>query len=272
MNLLVAAAIIVGAAAIGGLLMAAVRHWMPAEDTVDPGRGSSMLTLVGTAFAVLLAFITLAAFQTYNGAKSGAASEASAVLEMSRTSEFFPAAQRLQLRSDLVCYARAVINEEWPAMRRGESAPLVDHWVEAYRNLFDRLDLHSARERLGFQELLTEARDRTDGRRERLTQATPSVPTPLWLVLVLGGLVAVLLQLAMADPRERWLVQCTMIAGVAAVVAAGLLLVYFLDHPYEDRTGSIQPTEMRSALAMIQAAEPGLRPACDQSGEPSGRS
>ncbi len=50
----------------------------------DPGRGSPTISLVGTAFAVLLAFLTVAAFGTYNGAKAGAESEATAVLELSR--------------------------------------------------------------------------------------------------------------------------------------------------------------------------------------------
>jgi hypothetical protein len=59
-----------------------------------------------------------------------------------------------------------------------------------------------------------------------------------------------------------------MIAGVTAVITAGLLLVNFLDHPYADKTGSIQPTEMRQTLAMIDEAEAGLPIRCDESGVP----
>src|SRR4051812_27050236 len=240
MNLLVALAIVVAAAAFAALLMVALRRRLSGPVLSEPTRGTPMLTMLGTAFAVLLAFITLAAFQTYNGAKSGAASEATSVLEMFRTAEFFPADQRDELRSDLVCYGRAVVSAEWPAMADGHGAPLVDRWIAAYRDLFTVVDVRSGRGQGGFQELLQEARGRTDGRQERLEQAAPSVPTPLWLVLVLGGVVAVVLQLAMADRRERLAVQCGMIAGVAAIVAAGLLLVWFLDHPYEDRAGSIR--------------------------------
>ena len=97
--------------------------------------------MTGTLFAVVLAFVILAAFQTYNGAKMGAQSEASAVLDMDRTAVLFPPAQRDQLSADLVCYGRAVVEEEWPAMRNGHSSSLVDYWVEAYRAEFERLDL-----------------------------------------------------------------------------------------------------------------------------------
>jgi hypothetical protein len=93
-----------------------------------------MITIVGTAFAVLLAFITLAACQTYNGAKTGAASEAVALFDMFKTVGFFPASERDALRADFVCCGRAVVHQEWPAMSGGERAPLVDAWIAASRS------------------------------------------------------------------------------------------------------------------------------------------
>jgi hypothetical protein len=250
------------------LLMTALRRRLKAPLLNDPARGTPMITIVGTAFAVLLAFITLAAFQTYNGAKTGAASEADALLDMFKSAGFFPAAERDELRADLVCYGRAVIHQEWPAMRRGERAPVVDVWITTYRTVFERLTLRSAGERLGLQDLLASARDRTYGRRDRLTAATPSVPTPLWVGLVLAGCIAVLIQLVMADPREHMLIQGAMIGGVAAMVAIGLLLINFLDHPYRSGPGSIQPSEMTLTLAMMREQEPGLRLPCRVDGVP----
>jgi hypothetical protein len=234
----------------------------------DPTRGTSIATVGGTSFAVLLAFVIFAGFQTYNGAKTGAESEATAVLDMARTAALFPAAQRDELRGDLACYARAVIDQEWPAMRQGRSSPVVDGWIGAYRALFGRLDLRSTREQLAFQELLTEAQDRIAGRQQRLSEDTPTVPTPLWIALIFGACVAVALRLCLADPRERLAVQGTMVAAVAAVMTAGLLIVYLLDHPYQRHVGGIQPTAMRQTLAMVAQLEPALRPPCGADGRP----
>ena len=266
MNLGLGLVIVAGASALAVLLLALVRRRVDGPLLLEPTRGTPMMTIVGTAFAVLLAFVTLAAFQTYNGAKRGAASEAVAVLEMSRTAALFPSAQRDELRADLVCYGRAVVRQEWPAMRRGRRSLVVDGWIARYRDLFNRFDLRSERNRLGFEELLTEARNRTDGRRERLSQVTPSVPPPLWIALILGGSVAVLLLLGMADRRERLWVHGALVAGVAAIVTAGLLLVNFLDHPYKEHTGSIEPTEMRQSLGMASAQISGVRSPCREDG------
>src|SRR5436190_2065026 len=81
---------------------------------------------------------------------------------------------------------------------------------------FDRLDLRSPREQAGFQDLLNQAATRTTGRQERLSDDTPTVPTPLWVTLVFGGAVAVALNLGMADPREKLYVHGVMMAGIAA--------------------------------------------------------
>jgi hypothetical protein len=256
---------VLGAAALAfGLIVVARSGARPLLG--NPTRGTPMAIVAGTSNAVLLAFVILAAFQTYNSARAGAATEANAVLDMARTAALFPAAQRDRLRSDLVCYGRAVVNEEWPAMRNGHSSPLVDDWVGSYREEFERLSVRSLRQQSAFQDLLTQAATRTTGRQQRLSDDTPTVPTPLWLALVFAGCVAVALQLGMADPEERLTVQGLQVAGVAAIVATGLLVINFLDHPYAPHIGGIQPTAMRNTLVLAENLEPALRPRCTSTG------
>jgi hypothetical protein len=176
MNIVVGILIVLGAAALAFAVVALVRRGgRPVLG--NPTRGTPMAIVAGTTNAVLLAFVILAAFQTYNGSKAGAASEANAVLDMARTAALFPAAERDRLRSDLVCYGRAVVNEEWPAMRNGHSSPLVDYWVASYRAEFGRLTVRSLSQQVAFQDLLTQAATRTTGRQQRLSDDTPTVPT-----------------------------------------------------------------------------------------------
>jgi Protein of unknown function (DUF4239) len=266
-DLPVAILIVLGAMAVGFTAVVLVRR--TGSVLSNPTRGTPMAIVVGTCFAVLMAFLIVSAFQNYGGAKSGAASEANAVLDMARTAQFFSASQRDQLRSDFVCYGRAVINEEWPAMRRGHSSPLVDRWISEYRAALGRLPIRSLRAQTALQDLLDLAATRTAGRQQRLSDDTPAVPTPLWLALIFAGCVAISLQLGMADSAERLIVQGLQIAGVAAVIATGLLIINFLDHPYSSGIGGIQPTAMRHTLVLMQSIEPGLRPACSADGRPT---
>ncbi len=92
--------------------------------------------------------------------------------------------------------------------------------------------MHSFSAQAALEDLLTLAQTRTAGRQQRLSDDTPAVPTPLWAALIFVGCVAVSLQLGMADRGERLRIQGLQVAGVAAVVTTGLLIINFLDHPY----------------------------------------
>lgn len=74
------------------------------------------------------------------------------------------------------------------------------------------------------------------------------------------------LQLGMADPEERLTVQGLQVAGVAAIVATGLLIINFLDHPYAPHIGGIHPTAMRHTLVWARNLEPPLKPQCTSTG------
>jgi hypothetical protein len=265
MALWVAILIVLGAAAVAFVIVSVARR---RPVLANPARGTPVAVVAGTSNAVLLAFVIFAAFQTFNGARSGAATEANALLDMSRTAALFPGPERDRLRSDFLCYGRAVVNEEWPAMRAGHSSPLVDYWVGAYRTEFGRLTVNSPRQQVAFQDLLTQAATRTNGRQQRLTDAIPTVPTPLWLALLFTGCVAVALQLSVVHPEERRVVQGLQVGGVAAIVATGLLIINFLDHPFAAHAGGIQPSAVQHALVLAHGLEPSLRVGCSLSGRP----
>ena len=89
MNLAVAILIVLSAAGLAALALVLVRHKTQGPLLVDSGRGRSMIQVTGTLFAVVLAFVILAAFETYKSAKEGAQAEASAVLDMARTAASF---------------------------------------------------------------------------------------------------------------------------------------------------------------------------------------
>src|SRR5262249_38423642 len=90
MNLAVPLVIVLAAGGLAAVALVLVRVVVRDSLLADSGRGRPMVQVTGTLFAVVLAFVILAAFQTYNNAKAGAQSEATAVLDMARTAALFP--------------------------------------------------------------------------------------------------------------------------------------------------------------------------------------
>jgi hypothetical protein len=102
---------------------------------------------------------------------------------------------------------------------------------------------------------LSNADERAKGRQRRLAEATPFVPPVLWVMLIGGAVVVFSFLLGFADRSERALGQALIAAAPAVILASGLVLIYFFDHPYEGLSGSIQPVAIERALDRMTAIQ-----------------
>jgi Protein of unknown function (DUF4239) len=273
MNLLVAVGILAGAEALAVSLMLLVRRRSPVGSFFkDTEEAAGVFAVAGTAFAVLLAFVFFLAFQSYDSARKDARGEADAVTGMFRTASLFPTPARLNLQGQLVCYGRAVVDREWPDMRHDRASPVVQGWIDSLDRSLRTARIGGDKPTTGLSHWFDQAEARQTGRRGRLAEAGSVVPPLVWLVLIVGGAVVIAYTCFFADPGERRLPQALMMFAVSTMVASSLLVIRFLDHPYENHSGSIEPTAMRSALAVIateRAQEPPLAPVpCDRTGLP----
>ena len=254
MNLFALAGIIIAvAAAACGLLWLARRNPLNERFSSKLGEHSRAFDFLGIAFAILLGFVVLQAYDSYNDAKKGAEQEAQAVLELTRTAAAFTLEEHKRLEATLVCYGRAVIEQGWPTMRDGGGgSPVVTEWGRRFREAAFEVRVRSRVDEAAFLQLLTEQDKRIEGRRMRLAEAVRVTPPPMWFVLILGALLTVGWIVLGAKRRGSFVVQASAVASVAAMATATLLLVWFLDHPFEDQSGSIRPIEMEEVLRVIE--------------------
>jgi len=265
------AAIVAGVAAASVAILLVVRRAIGGEETVQEldSRVPAVFAFVGTAFAVLLAFVVLEAFQNFDEARRGADTEAVTVLQISRTADAFPAAKRDALEGFLLCYARAVVHHDWPAMEEGDqSSTQADLWSLRMRQAMLHLDLETRLRYASYYQLQEEQDKRTDARETREVQAVRSVPAPMWFVLVLGALLTIAGAILYVARRGSALVQGGLVAAVAALATASLLLVVFLDNPYEGAAGSLEPVQMERAIATMEEQQHTGSARCTGTGEP----
>jgi hypothetical protein len=253
MDLWLAALVIFAAAALGAAGMLIVRRRAP-EGTYfkDPIPAGAVYTVVGTAYMVIVAFVFFVAFESYRGAKIDAEEEATATLAMFHAALPFAPTVRAQLQGQVICYAREVIASGWPAMREGRGSPAVDARVTALEESAARIALEGDKQHAAYDHWFALNEERRKGRQGRIAQASGLVPPVLWLILIVGAVVVIASVGFFADPREASVTQAAMIAAVAVIVVSGLVLVRFLDRPYEDKSGSIKPTAMTRTLTQME--------------------
>jgi hypothetical protein len=157
----------------------------------DSDRAAGVFGVTGTGFAVLLAFVIFLSFSSYDRAREKASLEAVAVSQLYRTAMVFSLEAQRQLHGELICYARAVVNDEWATMRDRRASPVVDEWLSQIEQTIDRIRLQRDNERVAYEHGFDQMAERREGRRGRLTEAEPLVPPLVWLALILGGALVV---------------------------------------------------------------------------------
>lgn len=249
------------------------RRIVAQERSGGPVAATVSLGIVAEAFAtltvLLLAFVLVQTFDSFARARSHATDEASAVLNVFDGALVAGPAGRPLARS-LACYGRAVATDEWDRLEAGDGAsPLVERWVAGFR---PGLALLAARgPQAAAQSVLTADRDRTSARRQRISQASPSVPWALRWLLILSVTATLVLFSAYVDRRLRPRGRVLVIGSLAVLLTLTILLIQDVDQPFAEPS-FVGPNAMTAANGQMQTRLRELGPAwtapCDASGRP----
>lgn len=270
MNLALSAAIVVVATVLSVVALLLVRRVTPhGGHFADSNRAVGVFALLATSFAVLFAFVVFLAFNVYDRAASSAETEAQVTLQQFETARLMPAGERDRLGAQLQCYARSVVHREWTAMQRGEALAL-NEWDTDLFLTVEKVDIADDVEAAAYSQWLDQRSAREQARQERALGEDGVIPWPLWFVLLISGAIVWGFVFLFADSGEGTVVQSIMVAAVTATLTAGLLLIVFLDQPYNPGSGGLKPTAMEQTLEQMDqlavALELQLPPLCDVDG------
>jgi hypothetical protein len=245
MNLAIAIAIVVVVDAIAITAMLLVRRRAPEGSFFTDGdRASGVFGVLATGFAIFAGFVIFLAFTSYDQSRAGAEAEALVVVQQFETAQFLAPATRDRLAGELVCYARSVVEHEWPRMEDGELGDAINPWTVSLFRTIREADTSNVDEQTAFAKWLDQTSDREEARRDRVHGATGITPTSLWIVLFLSAGVIFLFMLFFADSAEFKRSQAMLIGSATTIVVVTLLAIYSLDTPYRPGLGSIGPVAM----------------------------
>ena len=194
---------------------------------------------LGVIYAVLLALVVIAVWEEFGRARVTVESEANALAEIFWLAHQLPEPEGHHLQELARSYAEEVVDEEWPLMEQGRT-PLMEQstratphgWVliDDIRATVQGYEPRTEAEQELYAEGLDQVQRLADARRTRLVQAEESLPTVLWVVLVVGGMVAV--GFTYLFGLEHTESHALMVASLAGVIALVLFTIGILDHPF----------------------------------------
>lgn len=224
----------------------------------------AILGPVITLTVFLTAIVIAQATQTFQRATAQSAAEAGAVGLMYENAGLLPDGRGEDIQATSVCYARAVVNHGWPAMKELRPSLVVDFWADQLR---DEIPLVLDGPGPVTGQLVTLNRSIAEARGQRLYDAAPHLPL-LTIVLMTGGVLTVVLlvsSLAVPDMKRRVLV--VLAGSLAVLLGSTLFLVEQLEEPF---TGIIKvEPKVMAEVARATAADFGGNLPCDTTGAPA---
>ncbi len=273
MNLVWGALVVAAVTAVAVVAMLAVRRRAPEGSYFSDGdRASGVFGVLATGFSVLLGFIVFLAFESYDQSRTGAETEALVVIQQIENAQLFPAEEGKVLTGQLLCYARNVVNQEWPRMENGTEGDSVNPWSIEMFDTVRRVEPKTTSEQSAYDKWLDQTSTREEARRDRVHGAAGVIPSPLWYVLFFIGAVIFVYMLFFADSGEAAVTQALLMGAVTSVIVTLFLLLSFLDSPFHDGVGGVRPVAMERTMRVIDSVLPSIAPdataPCDAGGNP----
>lgn len=210
------------------LLYLLQRLWKPSSrsghnDVIGPNVG-----VIGTTYAVLLAFMLSNVWIDFHAAETNAEQESNCLVNLFRLANTLPEPQRTQVRQLTRDYANYVLDREWKILDQGEgmSRGIV-------RPLWDTLmAIHpaTASEQTGWDQAISELRDLTEHRRIRELQSRSHLPPLLWAVLIVGALVTVISSCLFGV--ENFKLHLVQVSFLSFLIALVLVAIADIDSPF----------------------------------------
>src|SRR6266481_1441013 len=208
----------------------------------------------GLFYGVMVAFVVFATWNGYDEATKNLKMEASEALDIFHTAAAFPDSPRKIIQQGVRNYISEVYNAEVPKMADGDLQLYSGGAHNSLRELFAQVDANSIPNRELYAEGLRCLHNLAQYRRMRIFAGNDTVPPVIWLVLLVGGVLAVSYTFffGMKNIRAQYLITTTLTVTVTSI----LYLVFVLDHPFTG-TSRVSLEPLTQAMEAMQGDSAG---------------
>jgi len=191
-----------------------------------------MFLTAGTLYAVLLAFLVIAVWETYGAAKENMAQEAASLVSMYRLTQGMDKSETDTMQRLIREYVEAVVQDEWVTQSESGKASkkarkAIGDVIRGYGQMPSKV--RNAHPIIN-QEFLSITDQVIAMRNKRIMQAGESLPWVMWLAAILGGLITVGMTFLLFMERE-W--PHVLMSGLMSLIIGTLIFsILVLNRPF----------------------------------------
>jgi hypothetical protein len=239
---------VVGVVLLGVL---AARRFVPAtREGFDAEVSSQMLGVVASLFGLLLAFVVVIEFQAFSAAGDNVQTEADGLAAITRDSASFDGQGGEEVRSAIGVYLRAVVGEEWEAMRDGRESAAAWEGMDGLFGAVQAATPSGVAQEAFYDDSVRRLNVVLDARRDRLIASADSDLPLVIAALILVGSIVLLGYVTLVGSRSAAF-HLIGAGSIAVVVGFSLVVLMLLQFPFSGGL-AVEPTPYgQGALAPL---------------------
>jgi hypothetical protein len=210
--------------------------WEPSRRSVHNDVIGWQLAILGTIYAVMIGFMLYAVWNNFQTAETNASNEANDLVNLYRAADGLAQIQRDQIQQYARSYAHAVVAQEWPEMHDVPLGTAGERYAgQQYVRKLWTTTTHASADNLAQQaalrQVMVELSSMTEHRRVRLLESRTAMPTILWSVLVIGGMITI--ASACLIGSENVALHFVLIVALSLLVSLALVAIGDIDRPFQ---------------------------------------
>ena len=208
-----------------------------------------IFSAVALIYGVLLAFVVVVVWQSYDHAHTIVEQKANAIIDTYRFSWELPPPFDAELRGSIEAYTTSLVQDDWPAMKTANGSLASEEKLEAIWNVHRTLNTAQNTPNASPENLFATLSNIENQRRLRLNENNIELPGTLWVLLLIGALLTMSFTLFFRSPNAR--AHYLMVALMSGIIAFVLFLIMELDDPFIGEI-TITPEPFIQALSTIE--------------------
>jgi Protein of unknown function (DUF4239) len=185
---------------------------------------------VSVLYGVLVAFVVIVGSDGLASARTTTYTEADQLADVYWMARSLPSPEGSEIQVLALKYAQTVIVEEWPLMAKDESSGQAQFLFDQMRaDVFGFMPRTDQQEAIYEQELAS-INNLSAARRDRLAAMNETIPEPIWVVLIIGGVITVCFCLLFGLRNK--LVHAATVASLAVLITISLFLIKNMQDPF----------------------------------------
>ena len=201
---------------------------------------------VSLLYGVLVAFVVIMGSEGLASARTTTYTEADQVANVYWMSRILPSPEGSEIQGLALKYAQTVTFDEWPLMAKDESSGQAQLLFDQMRSDVFGFMPRSDQQQAIYEQEVASINNLSAARRDRLAAMNETIPEPIWVVLIIGGVITTCFCL-LFGLRNR-IVHAGTVATLAVLITISLFLIKNMQDPFAN-SPHIGPEALRIFLS-----------------------